>query len=138
MARGGSIRFTVRWGETDPMGIAFYPGTFAWFDDATHRLLAASGRTLATRLREEGVGVPISECGARFRSPVFVDDELVVRSTVSEVGPRSFRVEHVVERDGEEVASGFEVRVSARLGDGGRLEVTPLPDELRAWLEGGG
>jgi 4-hydroxybenzoyl-CoA thioesterase len=138
MARSGSLRLTVRWGEADPMGIAFYPGTFAWFDEATHRLFATSGRTLAARLREDGLGVPIAECGARFRAPVFVDDELVVTSTVAEVGPRSFRIEHVVARDGEEVASGFEVRVAARREEDGRLAATPLPDDLRAWLEGEG
>ena len=126
----------VRWGEADPMGIVFYPTYFAWFDHATHELFAASGRSLMTRLKQDGVSVPIAECGARFRAPVFADDDLEVVSTAGEVGPRSFRIEHRVERNGSRVATGFEVRVVARVAGGGRLEVLEIPDELRALLEG--
>jgi acyl-CoA thioester hydrolase len=135
---GRSQRTTikVRWGETDAMGIVFYPSYFAWFDHASHELFAASGRSLMTRLREDGVSVPISECGARFRAPVFADDELVVVSTATDVRSRSLRVDHAVERDGQQVATGFELRVVARLQEGGRLEITKMPDELRSWLEG--
>ena len=62
------------------MGIVFYPTYFAWFDHATHRLFASSGRTLLEQLRQEGMSVPIVECGARFLAPVFADDELEVVS----------------------------------------------------------
>ena len=119
------------------MGIVFYPTYFTWFDHATHELFAASGRSLLTRLREDGTSVPIAECGAKFRAPVFADDELVVVSTAAEVRSRFFRIEHLVERAGQEVATGFELRVVARLGERGRLEVSRVPEELRAWLEGG-
>ena len=119
------------------MGIVFYPTYFTWFDHATHELFASSGRTLLTMLREDGTSVPIAECGAKFRAPVFADDELVVVSTAAEVRSRFFRIDHVVERAGEEVATGFELRVAARLGENGRLEVSRVPEELRTWLEGG-
>jgi acyl-CoA thioesterase FadM len=67
---------------------------------------------------------------------VFADDELVVVSTATDVRSRSLRVDHAVERDGQQVATGFELRVVARLQEGGRLEITKMPDELRSWLEG--
>lgn len=118
------------------MGIVFYPTYFAWFDHATHELFASSGRSLITRLREDGTSIPIVECGAKFLAPVFADDELEVTATVVEVRSRSLRVEHLAERKGEAVATGFENRVVARM-DEGRLQVTRMPDELRGWLEGG-
>jgi acyl-CoA thioesterase FadM len=65
---------------------------------------------------------------------VFADDELAVTSTVAEVSTRSFRIEHVVDRGDDWVASGFEVRVVARLGENGKLEAMRVPDELREWL----
>jgi acyl-CoA thioester hydrolase len=136
MGRSHDTVVKVRWGEADPMGIVFYPSYFAWFDHATHELFAASGRSLSTWLRQEGVSVPIFECGARFRAPVFADDELVVTTTVVDLRSRSLRMEHVVNRADEEVATGFEVRVVARMAQAGRLEVSPMPDEMRAWLEG--
>ena len=117
------------------MGIVFYPTYFAWFDHATHELFASSGRSLITRLREDGTSIPIVECGATFLSPVFADDELEVTATVVQVRSRSLRVEHLAERAGEAVATGFENRVVARM-DEGRLQVTRMPDELREWLEG--
>jgi acyl-CoA thioester hydrolase len=120
------------------MGIVFYPTYFAWFDHATHELFAASGRTLLDWLRTDGLSVPIAECGAKFRAPVFADEELVVVSTAADVRTHTIRIEHRVERGGDEVATGFELRVGARLGDAGRLEVVRLPDEMRAWLEAPG
>ena len=134
MSRTFRTTITVRWGESDPMGIVFYPTYFAWFDHATHRMFAASGRSLLTRLREDGISAPIAECGATFRAPVFADDELVVASTARQVGARTFTMDHRVEREGELVANGFEKRVVARILPTGRLRVMPMPDELRAWL----
>jgi acyl-CoA thioester hydrolase len=116
------------------MGIVFYPTYFAWFDHATHELFASSGRSLISRLREDGVSIPIAECGARFLAPVFADDELELTATVVEVQSRSLRVDHVAERAGAVVATGFENRVVARMDDG-RLQVCRMPDELREWLE---
>jgi YbgC/YbaW family acyl-CoA thioester hydrolase len=135
MARSRATSIKVRWGETDPMGIVFYPTYLAWFDHATHELFASSGRGLMERLREDDVSIPITECGARFRAPVFAGEELVVTATVGEVRSRSLRVEHLVERDGAEVATGFELRVVASLDPTGKLTVRQMPADLRAWLE---
>jgi len=118
------------------MGIAFYPNFFAWFDEATHELVRASGRGLGALLRDDGYSVPIAECGARFLAPAFSGDELLVTSTTTELKSRSFRVDHVVTRDGQEVATGFEVRVVARLAGGNKLHVARMPDDLHAWLAG--
>jgi acyl-CoA thioesterase FadM len=116
------------------MGIVFYPTYFAWFDHATHRLFASSGRTLLERLKDDGISVPIVECGARFRAPVVAEDELEVVSSVEDVDARSFRMDHPVERSGELVASGFGKRVAARVFEDRRLKITPMPSELREWL----
>ena len=78
--------------------------------------------------------MPIVECGATFRRPVFADDDLVIVSNATRVETRTFTMEHSVERGGEPVASGFERRVVARMLPTGRLEVTRMPDDLRTWL----
>jgi YbgC/YbaW family acyl-CoA thioester hydrolase len=135
MARSRATAIKVRWGETDAMGIVFYPTYLAWFDHATHELFASSGRGLMERLREDDISIPITECGARFRAPVFAGEELVVTATVGEVRSRSLRVEHLVERAGAEVATGFELRVVASLDPAGKLTVRQMPADLRAWLE---
>lgn len=127
----------VRWGEADAMGIVFYPNFFAWFDQAAHELLRGPGTSMASLMERGGYAMPIIESGARFNAPAFYDDDLVVISTVTNLGSRSFRLEHVVERDGTTIAKGFEIRVLARRhASGGRLEVERIPDDVRAWLAG--
>ena len=125
----------VRFGETDAAGIVFYPTFFAWFDLGVQTMLRdAPGGLLADgRMRYP---VPIVEAGARFTAPLFFDDAIAIRTVVASLGTSSMRFEHVVERDGVEVASGFEVRV---LVDSGarRIAAVALPDDLRAYLGAG-
>ncbi len=126
----------VRFGETDAAGIVFYPTFFAWFDLGTTTLLrAASGNLLGDAGRPRWP-VPIVESGATFRAPLYFDDLIAIRSTIVELGTSSLRIEHVVSRDGEEVARGFEVRVLIGY-DGDRLGSVPIPQELRASLTEG-
>src|SRR2546426_280154 len=56
------------------------------------------------------VGVPIVETGARFASPVRYGDQVRIRSTVTEVKDKTFRVEHEVSVGDRQCATGFEVR----------------------------
>jgi YbgC/YbaW family acyl-CoA thioester hydrolase len=135
MGRTGTFRLRVRWGEADAMGIVFYPNFFTWFDQATHELIRGPEQDLLSLLRDGGLSVPIVQTGARFLAPAFYDDDLVVTSTIALVRSRSFRVEHTVERGDVRIATGFEARVAARRSpDTDRLEVVPLPEDLRSWL----
>ena len=128
-------RTRVRFGETDAAGIVFYPTFFAWFDVGMSGLLrAASGGELNDAQGRPRFPVPIVEAGARFIAPLHFDDAIAIRSTITELGTSSLRVEHVVLRDDVEAARGFEVRVLIRTGDDGRIAPAPLPQELRAAL----
>ena len=84
------------------------------------------------------VGVPIVESGARFASPVRYGDQVRIRSTVVEVGARTFRVAHEVSVGTTACASGFEVRAWVTLPEapGGRLHARPLPEEVARLLRG--
>jgi acyl-CoA thioester hydrolase len=134
--RTHTTRTRVRFGETDAAGIVFYPTFFVWFDVGVSGLLRAAAGPLLGDDGRPRWAVPIVESGARFVKPLYYDDAIAIRSTIVEVGTSSFRVEHVVERDGVEVARGFEVR--ALIGyDGGRIAARPIPQELRAALADG-
>lgn len=123
----------VRFGETDAAGIVYYPTFFTWFSLGTDALLRKDGETLRDAEGGPLWPLPTVNCGATFSAPLFYDDEIVVRSTVAEIGSRSFKVEHVISRNEREVARGFEVRVYVRR-DANRLSAVPLPDDLRARL----
>ena len=112
----------------------FYATFFAWFDVGTTGLLRAAHAELTDAHGRPRWPVPIVEAGARFVSPLHFDDAIAIRSTVTELGTSSLRIEHVVLRGDEEAARGFEVRVLIRSGDDGRIAAAPLPPDLRAAL----
>ena len=136
--RTSTWRLRVRWGETDPFGIVFYPSFYTWMDQATHELFRSPSGTFADLFETRGYGFPIAEATCRFLLPARYDDELVVVSTVARIGGRSFTIEHRFSRDDDEIAVGSEVRVFARPDpdDPGRLRTEALPDDLRAFLAG--
>jgi YbgC/YbaW family acyl-CoA thioester hydrolase len=128
-------RTRVRFGETDAAGIVFYPTFFAWFDVGMSGLLRAALRGELTDAHgRPRFPVPIVETGARFIAPLHFDDAIAIRSTITELGTSSLRVEHAVSRGDVECARGFEVRVLIEPGEDGRVRAAPLPPELRASL----
>ena len=129
----------VRWSEADPAGIVFYPRFFEWFDLGTEALFEALGLPWSVIFpKYRIVGVPIAESGARFTAPVRYGDEVMIRSTVTEVRARTFRLDHEVSVGPTSCATGFEIRawVAAPEAPGGRLRATPIPEEVRIRLKG--
>lgn len=129
----------MRFGETDAAGIVFYATFYAWFDVGTTGLLRAAAQGSGSMRAGDGSPrwpVPIVESGARFSAPLYFDDEIEIRSTITALGTSSLRIEHVVTRGDVEAAHGFEVRVLIRR-DGGALSGEPIPQELRASLTEG-
>ncbi len=127
----------VGWGHCDPAGIVFYPNFYQWFDEATHALLTARGvghRYLAATFGIVGCG--LIDTGATFKAPARFGDMLQIESRVSEMTNRTFRVEHVLSRNGVEICSGYEVRgcfVEDAAAPNG-LKAIRVPEELRAAL----
>lgn len=130
--RDGTRSRQVQWGETDAAGIVFYPNYFRWFDIGTHDLLRDLGIPLVEILRR-GFVVPIIEAGGRFRAPLAYEDEVRIRSSVTELRTRAFRVDHDLTRGDETVCEGYEVRMWVRTRDG-VLIPEPIPDDVRALL----
>lgn len=136
--RRAECRFRVRWGETDPFGIVFYPTFYAWMDQATHEFFRTPTTSFADLFEQAGYALPIVEASCRFRVPARYDDELTVTSSVTAIRGRSFRIDHVFTRDGTVLAAGFEARAFAQADptDATRLSTAPLPEVLRAYLLG--
>ena len=136
-----AIEIKVRWSEADPAGIVYYPRFFEWFDLATEALFESQGLPWAEIFpKYRVVGVPIVESDARFGSPVRYGELVRIRSTVSEVRDKTFRVEHEVSVGERHCATGFEVRawVAGSEEPGGRFAATPFPEEIVARLKGQG
>jgi 4-hydroxybenzoyl-CoA thioesterase len=136
-----AIEWKVRWSEVDPAGIVFYPRFFERFDLATEALFDSLGLPWSEIFpKYRIVGVPIVESGARFTSPVRYGDHARIRSTVTEVKDKTFRVEHEVSVGERPCATGFEIRawVAHPEEPGGQLAAAPFPEEVALRLKGQG
>lgn len=130
----GRLRHRIEWGETDAAQIVFFPNYFRWFDHATHELLRSVGFPVESLLRARQA-VPIIETQGRFLSALGYGDDLDIETWIGEVRTRAFRVEHVVRRGGDDVCTGYEVRMWVTLrGPGEPLQPGPLPEALRQAL----
>lgn len=130
--KSNTIRYRIRWGDTDAAGIVFYPNYFHWFDMATHEFFRSIGLTV-TQLMDEGVVLPILNATSDFKMPLYYDDEVEVRSSISEVRNKSFRIDHVVVRGSDVTGLGSEWRAWVSR-TGGKFAAEPIPDYVRELL----
>lgn len=128
------IPFRIVMAEVDASQIHF-TAMYRWMDRGLSEWLAAVGRPF-TRLLAEGPGIPIVESRARFLARVLLDDELVLTTTVGDIGTTSFRSRHEFTRAGETVVEGHLVHVCI---DRASRSPIPVPDWLReAAVDAGG
>jgi acyl-CoA thioester hydrolase len=121
-----SIR--VRFAETDAQGVVHNSNYLVWFEVARVDFLEhhAGGYQ---RLRDEGIESLVLESHARFLSPAFFDDRLLVHTRCLDERGARFRFEYVVERDGTTIADGWTAHGTV---DATTLRPTRTPDWLRA------
>ena len=135
-----TIFIQVRWSESDPAGIAFYPRFFEWYDIACAALFEAHDLPWPVIFPKYGiVGVPIVECGSRFVSPVRYGDHVRVRTAIVWIRSKTFRVEHRLFVDERLCAEGFEIRawVARPAADGEPLHARAIPADVIAKLQSG-
>jgi 4-hydroxybenzoyl-CoA thioesterase len=135
-----SARRTVRieWGDCDPAGIVFYPRYFAMFDHSTVLLIEAALGMRKLKLYEHyGFGgYPSVASRARFHLPTRYGDDVMIETTVSNVGRSSFSLEHKLTLDGALAVEGFETRVwVVRDHSAAGFRAEPLPEDVVARLE---
>lgn len=95
----------VRYSETDQMGVVYYANYFVWMEVGRTNLIRNYGITYK-ELEEKGYLLPVVYASARFLSPAYYDDEIVVQSALLEmtrtkltIGYRIFRILGQKERE---------------------------------------
>ena len=130
-----STRITVRFGDTDPAGLVYYPVLFHYCHVAMEEFFAARcGVSYDRLLSEERVGFPTVNVRAEFFTPLVYGDVAEVEVYVSRTGRSSVTFEYRLRRaaDGELCASASLVQVSMALD---ARRAVPLPERLRAVFE---
>jgi acyl-CoA thioester hydrolase len=99
---------TVRYAETDMMGIVYHGNYLPWFEVARTQLLREHGFPYR-QLEADGYRLPVLEVSAKFLRPAVYDDTLAVVATIREKPLLRIRIEYEIFRDAELLATGVSV-----------------------------
>lgn len=99
---------TVRYAETDMMGVVYHGNYLPWFEVGRTTLLKELGLPYRA-LEELGFMLPVLEMGAKYVRPARFDDLLTITTFLREKPLLRIRLEYEVHRGEELLATGFTV-----------------------------
>jgi acyl-CoA thioester hydrolase len=97
---------TVRYAETDMMGIVYHANYLPWFEIGRTTLLKEQGVPYR-ELEAEGFRLPVLEVGVKYLRPALYDDEVTVITTLREKPLLRIRLEYELRRGHELLVTGF-------------------------------
>jgi acyl-CoA thioester hydrolase len=99
---------TVRYSETDMMGIVYHANYLPWFEIGRTNMLKEIGIPYR-RLEAEGFLLPVLEVAAKYLRPARYDDELTIVTVMRERPVLRIRLEYEVRRGEDLLATGSTV-----------------------------
>ena len=75
---------TVRYSETDQMGICHHANFLLFLEDARTAMMAAAGVPYS-EVEKAGVGLPVRQVQLRYKSPAFYEDQLLVEVWIERI-----------------------------------------------------
>lgn len=99
-------KITVRYSETDQMGIVHHSRYYSWFEVARGEHLAHGGITYLD-CEKAGIWIPVLETHCRYRSPARYLQELTILSHLSELTPVKGTYTYQVYAEEQLLAEGF-------------------------------
>ncbi|HWL15631.1 MAG TPA: thioesterase family protein [Opitutus sp.] len=96
---------TVRYAETDMMGIVYHANYLPWFEVARTQLLREQGFPYR-QLETDGYRIPVLEVSAKYLRPALYDDTLTIVATIREKPMLRIRIHYEVFRGEELLATG--------------------------------
>src|SRR4029453_16516379 len=98
----------VRYSETDKMGIVYYANYLIWFELGRTEFCRARGFSYRDMEENEDAFLVVAESYCRYKAPAYYDDELLVRTHITELRRRSLRFGYEIIRvsDDQIIAEG--------------------------------
>lgn len=132
-AASHTIEIRVRFGETDPYGVAYFAAVLDYFKRGMDEFLRAKGLPPddVYRNRKEGFGLPVVAAQCRYRSPVRFDDLLLLRTRIARVEDKGIAFAFSLFRteEGKDVLAA-EGRISCRAIDASWKPIA-IPPKVR-------
>lgn len=91
---------TVRYAETDCMGVVHHAVYPVWFEIARTGYIKAAGMSYA-EMEKRGVMLPVTGISCRYRLPARYDDTLIIEARIARLTPARIEFEYTVTRKGE-------------------------------------
>src|SRR6266404_4327558 len=116
----------MRYAETDKMGVVYHANYLVWFEIGRTEFCRARGFSYRDMEENENSFLVVAESYCRYKAPAYYDDELIVRTRVTELRRRSLRFGYEILRasDGTVIAEGETGHV---VTDGnGRVRTLPV------------
>lgn len=98
----------VRYAETDKMGVVYHANYLVWFEIGRTEFCRARGFSYRDMEENDDSFLVVVESYCRYKAPAHYDDELLVRTHVTELRRRSLRFGYEIVRlsDGQIIAEG--------------------------------
>ncbi|MCA1635430.1 MAG: acyl-CoA thioesterase [Acidobacteria bacterium] len=98
----------VRYAETDRMGVVYHANYLVWFEIGRTEFCRARGFSYKDMEENDGAFLVVAESYCRYKAPALYDDELAVRTHITELRRRSVRFGYEIMRpsDGVVIAEG--------------------------------
>jgi len=98
----------VRYAETDRMGIVYHANYLVWFEIGRTEFCRARGFSYKDMEENEHAFLVVAESYCRYKAPAQYDDEMVIRTHITELRRRSVRFGYEIIRaaDGLIIAEG--------------------------------
>ncbi|KOS68824.1 4-hydroxybenzoyl-CoA thioesterase [Lysinibacillus contaminans] len=124
--------FKVRFGDTDAVAIVFFPNFYRWMDEATHEFFTELGHPTSELLSIEKISTPLLDSKCEFKTPLFFEDEVIVKTEVAEIHNKVFKLSHTFYRGETLVAEGYTLRAWTSFK--GQPKAFEIPDYIRKKL----
>ncbi len=132
VAREHVFPIRVYYEDTDAAGIVYYANYLKFAERARTEMMRAAGTEHRRLMEAVGVLWAVRRCNADYLSPARLDDQLAVRTRVTDVGAARLDLAQTVRRGATDLAH-LALRLACIDRDSGRA--TRLPAGLRATLE---
>lgn len=96
-----NTKITVRYAETDKMGIAHHSNYAIWYEAARTDLIKKIGITY-TDMENIGVAVPLVELQCKYINAAYYEDELTIETKLTKISPVRMEFEYKVYKEGSE------------------------------------
>ncbi len=96
----GQCEVTVRYAETDQMGVVYHGNYFPWFEIGRTTLLKELGCSYG-ELENQGVMMPVVEVGCQYKEPAKYDDIVVIETSIKEMKQASITFSYELFRKGD-------------------------------------